>query len=114
MPSARSDDRLRRVAEMPGTVPRTISAICAESSGSRLIWLRFRRPLPQPGRRSLSSGRASVITKIGWLRDRSSSSVDEVEHAVVGPLQVLEDHHGRPAFGNAFEERAPRGEELVT
>jgi len=39
--------------------------------------------------------------------------VDEVEQRVVGPLEVLEDHHHRSTVGDAFEEQAPAGEQVV-
>ena len=39
--------------------------------------------------------------------------VDEVEQLVVGPVQVLEDEHGRPLLGERLDEAAPRGEALV-
>ena len=39
--------------------------------------------------------------------------LDEIEHALVRPLHVLEDEHRRAAIGDALEECAPHGEELV-
>ena len=39
--------------------------------------------------------------------------VDEVEQPVVGPVQILEDEHARPALGDGLEEAAPRGERLA-
>ncbi len=33
--------------------------------------------------------------------------VDEVDHAFVGPMQVLEHHHGGPLVGNPLEESTP-------
>ena len=50
---------------------------------------------------------------MGRFRERSSSSADEVEHALVGPLDILEDQHRWTPLGDALEERAPRGEQLV-
>ena len=34
--------------------------------------------------------------------------VEEIEKAVVGPMQVLEHEHGRPAFGDRFKKPSPR------
>ncbi len=39
--------------------------------------------------------------------------VDEVEQALVGPVEVLEDEHERPLVGETLEEPPPRGESLV-
>ena len=39
--------------------------------------------------------------------------VDEVEQAVVGPVQILEDEHQRPLLGQRLEQAAPRRERLV-
>ena len=38
--------------------------------------------------------------------------VDEGEQVVVGPVQVLEDEHGRSLFGQGLEELPPGGEAL--
>jgi hypothetical protein len=40
--------------------------------------------------------------------------LDEVEQALVGPLQVLEDHHDRVGVRQPLEEQTPRREELLT
>ena len=53
----------------------------------------FRLPPPQPGRRSSSSGRAVQRTSSRTPVDAVGERVHEVEQAVVGPLQVLEDEH---------------------
>ncbi|HEX2428779.1 MAG TPA: hypothetical protein VHI53_12680 [Gaiellaceae bacterium] len=39
--------------------------------------------------------------------------VQEVEQALVGPVDVLEDEHEGTLLGEALEEAAPRGERLV-
>ena len=39
--------------------------------------------------------------------------LEEREHRVVGPVQVLEDEHGRALLGDVLEEPPPRGEQLV-
>ena len=40
--------------------------------------------------------------------------VEEVDHAGVGPLQVLDDHDDGQELGEALEEEAPAGEELFS
>ena len=40
--------------------------------------------------------------------------VDEVEQPVVGPVQVLEDQHGRPHLAERLEEAPPRREALLS
>src|SRR5918999_1835441 len=39
--------------------------------------------------------------------------LDEVQEAVIGPLEVLEDHHYRARLGDPLEEGPPREEELA-
>ncbi len=41
--------------------------------------------------------------------DQLRQLVDEVEEAVVGPLQVVEHDHQRALIGNPLQEQAPRG-----
>ena len=38
--------------------------------------------------------------------------VQEVDHAGIGPLQVLDDHHDGQVLGQPLEEQPPTGEEL--
>ena len=52
-------------------MPSSSSRIAASVSGSRRIAIAPRRSVPQPGRRSRSSGRARVSTKIGLDRPQS-------------------------------------------
>ena len=73
MPSARSTMRSTVASFASGTSPRTSSAMVASGSGSRCSDWKVRVPAPQVGRRSASSGRANVRTKIGRSRDHSSS-----------------------------------------
>ncbi len=75
--------------------------------------MKLRWPAPQVGRRSSSSGRASVTTKIGWLPRPVEQVLDEVEQARVRPLHVLEGEHRRIALGQALEEEAPGGEQVL-
>ena len=56
----------------PGTSPASIASIASPESGSRKSDVKLRVLAPQPPCRSASSGRASVITKIGRFRDHSS------------------------------------------
>ena len=39
--------------------------------------------------------------------------VQEVDETGVGPLQVLDDHYDGQVLGQALEEEAPSGEELL-
>ena len=73
----------------------------------------FRFPPPHPGRRSSSSGRAVPMTRSGASAHPVDEVVDEVEQVVVGPVQVLEDEHERPTFGQGLEEPSPGGEGFV-
>ena len=59
--------RADRARARPGAPP-SPAARAARGRAS----VKLRCPAPQVGRRSSSSGRASVITKSGWLRDHSS------------------------------------------
>ena len=68
----------------------------------------LRLPPPQPGRRSSSSGRAVPTTSSGTSRRPVGELVDEVEQAVVGPVQILEDEHERAAARRAPREAAAR------
>ena len=67
----------------------------------------------QPGRRSSSSGRAVQSTRIGAERAQSDELVDEVEQAVVGPVQVFEDEDERMPVGQRLEEPPPGREALA-
>ena len=53
--------------------PVSSSRIAASGSGSRSRARKLRRPAPQPGRPSSSSGRASVMIRIGTSRLHSST-----------------------------------------
>ena len=75
--------------------------------------MKLRRPAPQSGRRSRSSGRASVTMRIGTLAGPLEQVVDEVEQARVGPVEVLEDQHDRCRSRDPLEERAPGAEQLL-
>ena len=55
---------------------------------------KLRPPAPQVGRRSMSSGRASVRTKMGKFRDHSRRYSTKSSTGV-GPLEVLEDDDER-------------------
>ena len=64
----------------------------------------FGLPPPQPGRRSSSSGRASDDEQRHAARP-VDEVVDEVEQAVVGPVEVLEDQHQRARSASASKKR---------
>ena len=87
--------------------------MASSESGSRTTDVKLRLPAPQSRRRSSSSGRASVSTKSGRLRDHSSRYSTKSSSAVVGPVEVLEDEDGGPLLGHPLEEEPPGGEEVL-
>ena len=109
----------RRACVSAGRTARSRSAcdeprrlVVVESGESESV-VAFGLPPPQPGRRASSSGRAVPTTRSGTPRRPVDEVVDEVEQAVVGPVQVLEDEHERALLGDALEEPPPRGERLA-
>ena len=72
MPLARARTSSTTSDASPGTRPSSSSRMDPSASGSTRAAMAPRRSVPHPGRRSSSSGRASVITKIGWSRLQSS------------------------------------------
>ena len=97
----------------PGTSP--VEQRVDRLAGERLEEERAEAPrlAPQPGWRSASSGRASVITKIGRFRDHSSRYSTNSTSAGVRPLDVLEDQDDGALLGHALEEQPPAGEEVL-
>ena len=74
----------------------------------------MRVPAPQSGRRSNSSGRASVIHEDRDALRPGEEVLDEVEQAAVSPLEVLEEQDARATGGDRLEEHPPAREEDVT
>ena len=68
MPSARATIDRAAASGRPGTRPASRSRIDSSSSGWRSRARKDRLPAPQPGLVSRSSGRASVMIRIGTLR----------------------------------------------
>ena len=97
---------LRRAARRAGAPSRRPTSGASESVGA------FSLPPPQPGRRSSSSGRAVQTTSSGTSVDPVDEVVDEVEQAVVRPVEVLEDEHERALLGERLEEAPPGRERL--
>ncbi len=79
-PSARATMRSMSAAGRPRTSPVTSSIIATSGSGSRCNALKLREPEPQFGRRSASSGRASVTIRIGRFLDHSS--IDSMKSSI--------------------------------
>ena len=78
------------------------------SSGSSAIVVALRRPPPQPGRRSSSSSRARQTISAGPAHP-ARQVLDQVEHALVGPVDVLDrDHHAAGAGSPPRPASAPR------
>ena len=72
----------------------------------------FGFPPPQPARRASSSGRAVHDHENRNPACPVDEVVDEVEQALVGPVQVFEDEHERPLLGERLEEAPPGRERL--
>ena len=79
-PLAAVDDRGECRRGISGMRPLTIASTTSRGSGSSCMVVTLRAPLPHPGRRSCSSGRASVMTKNG-TGERVEEMLDEVEHS---------------------------------
>ena len=77
--------RLSPASECRGQCPSRARAICSRRADRASSKSGCAGSSPSAGRRSKSSGRAMLTTKIGRLRDLSSSSRDEVEHALRRP-----------------------------
>ena len=75
-----------------------------------------RVPLPStPSRPALEELRVAPCTRRGAAPvDPVDEAVDEVEEAVVRPVDVLEDEHGRTAESEHLEEATPCCERLAT
>ena len=97
----------------PGTSPASSSRICSGSSGSSTSDVNERRPAPQsrPAVEELRTGQRDDVDRP--VARPIEDVVDEVEHAVVGPLQVLEDEDDDAALRDALEEHAPCGEQRL-
>ena len=76
-------------------------------SGCSEIVVAFALPPPHAGRRSSSSGRAVADDEERDVAEPVDEVVDEVEQAVVGPVEVLEHEHGRAPLGDRLEEATP-------
>ena len=72
----------------------TSSRVSFSVSGSREIVVALRRPPPQPGRRSSSSSRARQTSSSGAAHP-AGQVLDQVEHSLVGPVDVLDREHQR-------------------
>ena len=70
----------------------------------------FGLPPPHPGRRSISSGPCRRQHEQRDVPDPVDELVDEIQHCVVGPVEVLEHEHQRPLLGERLE-KAPPGRE---
>ena len=79
----------------------------------------------EPDHRGVQRSAAPARAALEQLRPRAADDeerdaaqpidelVDEVEQALVGPVQVLEHEHERPLVGECFEEASPSGEGLA-
>ena len=121
-PPRRAGCRRRGAAAPPASRPAAASARAARPSSCAVSSLRERR---ERDRRRVALAAAPAGPPLEQLRPRRADDeqrhagrpvdevVDEVEQAVVGPVQILEDEHERALLGERLEEAAPGGERLV-
>ena len=91
----------------------SIASIASPGSGSRNSELKRRVLEPQPACRSASSGRASVITKIGRFRDHSSRYSTNSTSAESAHWMSSKSRTTGPCFGHPLEEHPPAGEQIL-
>ena len=113
MPSARARMRSRTSGGKPGH--EAGQELLHRLLRERLEVERREAPLPgAPGRPPLEQLRPRERDDEDRVAPRPVEQVlDEVEQARVRPLHVLEGEHGRIALGQALEEEAPGGEEVL-
>ena len=108
---ARRPPRRRRCRPLSlPTSDTTSSRVCSTVSGSSRMDVASWRPPPHRWRRSISSSRARH-SRISGPRTHCAQVLDQVEHAVVGPVDVLEHEHQRVAPRHRLDHRAHRREE---
>ena len=105
----RRDDR-SRCRRRRAAASEISSRVSASPSGSRKIVVASRRTPPQPGAalEQLVAGQADLQHRRAHpLRE----VLDQVEHALVGPVDVLPDQHQRALARESFDARAHGREE---
>ena len=112
MPSARSTIRARRYLRKAGD--EAVQELAHDLVGERVERevVTDRRESTSP-LRSVPSGRDKHEEEDGVVARPLEEVVQEVDHAGVGPLQVLDDHDDRQVLGQSFEEQTPAREELL-
>ena len=95
-----------------GSSASTSSRVSLSVSGSSEIVVALRRPPPQPGRRSSSSSRGQADEQERRAHP-ARQVLDQVEHPLVGPVDVLDREHERPPPGDPLDDRADGREERL-
>ena len=90
----------------------TSARACSGASGSSVIRVALMRPPPQPGRRSSSSSRARHEQQHRAPRP-AGQVLDQVEHALVGPMDVLDREDHRLASARRLDQGPDRREQAV-
>ena len=88
-----------------GSRPPTSSRSSSSPSGSSEIVVALRRPPPQPGRRSSSSSRARQTISSGPAHP-ARQVLDQVEHSLVGPVDVLDREDQRAGWRDRLDARS--------
>ena len=107
LPPLRSSSTL---AQSPGRSPRRGGRAAAAGLVVERVEVEDDASWPPAGdgvQRSSSARRAVARSTKGSRASRSSSVVDEVEHGVVGPVQVGEHHDDRALGGRALDAARP-------
>ncbi len=112
-PSDRSTICATAPGGSPGTMPRSMSAMSAVRDRFELQDDRSSAD-DAPHRPALRQLRA----REGDHQDGPGAAprehrLDEVQQALVGPVEILEQQHRRTVVGDVFEECSPRGEQLL-
>ena len=92
---------------------RTTRPLSSRDSSPSSIWDAVRRPAAKPGRSSCSSWRAVQTKRSGTPSEASRTLLDEIEEGGLRPVDVVEDHHERPAAGQLLKDRPHAPEQLV-
>ena len=96
----------------PSRRDETSSAVSSCESGASEIVVAFRLPPPQPGLPVEELGSCGAEDEERHIGRPFGHLVDEVEQAVVRPVEILEDEDERPLLGERLEEAPPGRERL--
>ena len=97
----------------PARSPSSSCSIARPESGSSESVVALRPPAPNVGPALGQLGPREREHEQRVVARPLEQVLDEVEQAGVGPLEVLEDEHGRPLLGEPLEEEPPGREEIL-